>query len=80
MASDYPKTESKGGKTLFIFRFPKFSRRVSYDPTIELAGGGGGVVNPTTAAPGPSDSAVVLSNGAFPMLIAIVATLFKLLY
>lgn len=40
MAGDYPKTVTTGPKTLFIFRFPKFSGNVMYDPTLELSGTG----------------------------------------
>ena len=37
MAEGYPKIKTDKEKTLFIFRFPKFSKEVSYDPIIELS-------------------------------------------
>lgn len=36
MASGYPKLETRDGKQLFIFRFPKFTSSVLYDPLIVL--------------------------------------------
>ncbi|XP_065065747.1 skeletal aspartic acid-rich protein 2-like isoform X2 [Rhopilema esculentum] len=41
MVASYPKVETKGAKTLFMFRFPKFSSKVIYDPTVELSAAGG---------------------------------------
>ncbi|XP_076088901.1 uncharacterized protein LOC143059307 [Mytilus galloprovincialis] len=32
----YPKLEQKGSKTLFVFRFDKFSKSVLYDPQVDL--------------------------------------------
>lgn len=37
MPSGFPSLSSKGGKQLFTFRFPKFSKESSYDPTMECA-------------------------------------------
>lgn len=37
MATGYPKLETKGGKQSFVFRFPKFTSSVLYDPQIVLA-------------------------------------------
>ena len=58
MSSDYPKVETQGVKNLFIFRFPKFSSSVSYDPAIDMssASSNQSVANNTT--PKPSSSSV----------------------
>lgn len=37
MPSGYPKVTTKGGKTLFVFRFPKFSNKAVYDPILGLS-------------------------------------------
>ena len=34
MASGYPKLEMTGGQQKFVFRFPKFTKSVLYDPQI----------------------------------------------
>lgn len=39
MASGFPKFMVKGSKNIFTFRFPKFSSRVFYDPTLEMGEG-----------------------------------------
>lgn len=36
MAEGFPKLEIKGSKKLIVFRFPKFSQKVFYDPTITM--------------------------------------------
>ena len=79
MASDYPKVDATGPKTLFIFRFPKFTKDVLYDPTIELSDDGSSV-SPTTQ-PGPSstvkpnDSGANLRIEALPILMFLAALL-----
>lgn len=37
MATGYPKLETRGSKQMFVFRFPKFTSSVLYDPQIVLA-------------------------------------------
>eukprot|EP00112_Aurelia_sp_Birch-Aquarium-sp1_P003353 Seg1374.9 transcript_id=Seg1374.9/GoldUCD/mRNA.D3Y31 product="Skeletal aspartic acid-rich protein 2" protein_id=Seg1374.9/GoldUCD/D3Y31 len=37
MVSPFPKVEVKGAKQLFIFRFPKFSTKAIYDPTVHMS-------------------------------------------
>jgi len=37
MPSGYPKVEVKGSKTLFVFRFPKFTTDAIYDPLFGLS-------------------------------------------
>eukprot|EP00794_Sanderia_malayensis_P019848 gene19848-21790_t len=37
MESGFPKMETKGSKTTFTFRFPKFSSSAFYDPTLDLS-------------------------------------------
>lgn len=36
MPSGFPKVISKGSKQIFVFRFPKFSNALSYDPLLQL--------------------------------------------
>lgn len=36
LPSGYPKIIAKGGKKLFVFRFPKFNSLLSYDPLLQL--------------------------------------------
>lgn len=36
LPSGYPKVITKGGKKLFVFRFPKFNSLLSYDPLLQL--------------------------------------------
>lgn len=37
MASGYPKVVTKGVKDLYIFRFPKFTTKATYDPLLQLS-------------------------------------------
>ena len=36
LPSGYPKVVAKGGKKLFVFRFPKFNSLLTYDPLLQL--------------------------------------------
>jgi len=52
MPGGYPKIEEKSGKTLFVFRFPKFRQSATYDPVIGWSGKAAPAADPPiTAAP-----------------------------
>lgn len=46
--SGYPKLVQKGSKTLFVFRFDKFSKSVLYDPQVDLGKSPDTTDTPTT--------------------------------
>ena len=46
MPSGYPKVEVKGSKTLFVFRFPKFTTEAIYDPLFGLSEATESTTNP----------------------------------
>ena len=63
MSSDYPKVETQDGKNLFIFRFPKFSSSVSYDPAIDMSSASSNQsVAPTTRSVAPTTSSAAEKN------------------
>lgn len=64
MVSGYPKL---GQHNIFAFRFPRFSRYVSYDPTVEMSS--------VQAVP---DSAANSQVGALPIMLVMYGV-FKLL-
>lgn len=37
MPDSYPKIVEKGNKQLFVFRFPKFAEKLTYDPILQIA-------------------------------------------
>lgn len=55
LPSGYPKVVSKGKKTLFVFRFPKFNSLMTYDPLLQL-----GESSSSTARRASVFSAIVL--------------------
>ena len=67
MATGYPKVEVKGGKQLFIFRFPKFAVEAYYDPLLGTSSleDDSGTDLPSLAGPSPSSDSPA-SQGTSP--------------
>lgn len=63
MATGYPKLETRGSKQMFVFRFPKFTSSVLYDPQIVLA-------NPDTSGSNVATSSLSILITCLMVLVA----------
>ena len=71
MPAGYPKMETQGSSAIFIFRFPKFATKASYDPIIGLSsniepatdGTTGGSTTGTTGSTGGSTTTTGTTTG-----------------
>lgn len=63
MPAGYPKVETQGSKQLFIFRFPKFSTSLAYDPIIDGLGSSSGSGGSTSNPCFPSHATALSADG-----------------
>ena len=69
MPEGYPKLTIQGSKNIFTFRFPKFTTKAVYDPTVEIK-------PTTTVAPSSAPSACTTR----PLIISLSSLTIMLIY
>lgn len=75
MTEGYPMFEAQGSKDIFTFRFPRFTKEVLYDPTVELMSDSDGSTTDsvtTTTETSPTDTATTQLVSVLVLVICVV--------